>query len=221
MLPPSHPSFVCDRPGPPANLNHMWFVQMTPNTMPCGRRVYTHTHVSQCACQFMVDSKLFVVYGGFWQVISFQLCKAQRNERKKQKQDKNTEASAKMHHWPSKTWLFFHSAITQDTKQKHKFAVHPAPMLKRSHARSPTTMLAWKRGWDTRLIGPSSRTPTLPWCQRIWEVWDTQDLLESSFPAKSELLLSTSPWYVGCMDISASQQETSGCQLNDTIICHT
>ena len=59
-------------------------------------------------------------------------------------------------------------------------------MLKRSHARSPTTMLAWKRGWDTRLIGPSSRTPTLPWRQRIWEVWDTQDLLESSFPAKSK-----------------------------------
>ena len=48
MLPLSHPSFVgqvgCDRPGPPANLSHLWFVQMTPNTMPCVRRVYTHTH---------------------------------------------------------------------------------------------------------------------------------------------------------------------------------
>ena len=43
-IPASLDQVEFDRPGPPANLSHMCFVQMTANTMPCVRRVYTHTH---------------------------------------------------------------------------------------------------------------------------------------------------------------------------------
>ena len=43
-IPASLDQVEFDRPGPPANLSHMWFVQMTANTMPCVRRdAHTHT----------------------------------------------------------------------------------------------------------------------------------------------------------------------------------
>ena len=82
----------------------------------------------------------------------------------------------------TKRWSFPHAETSQDLQPTRQ------PFLsKRSDARWPTTMSVWKRGWDTQLIGITSRTPTPPWRQKIWAVWDMRVLADIGSPTKSRV----------------------------------
>ena len=135
----------------------------------------------------MVDSKLFVVYGGFWQVISFQLCKAQRNERKKQKQDQKRWSICKDAPLTIKKHGYFSTVQSHKTRNRNinlQYIQHPC-----WSEVMPGHLLPCWLGNVVGIPGWLDHHPEhlhFHGAKGFGKYGDTQDLLESSFPAKSK-----------------------------------